>query len=418
MKKKTVAIVGGVLTAALAALWLVTSNGDSRRDEHEPREANDGAAKGPHGGRLLRDGDFAIEVTIYERGVPPEFRVYPFQRGAPLDPADVQLGITLHRFGGRIDRFHFEKREDYLIGDHTVHEPHSFVVEVVAGHGDGEHRWSYESYEGRTEMPPGAIASSRISIETVGPATIRETIKAYGRIVPNEDHLAHVIPRYPGIVREVRKRLGDEVAKGDVFAIVESNQSLQPYEVRSPIAGTVIGKDVTSGEFAREGDVIYTVADLGTVWADLNVSHQDFQHLKPGQPVSLETSQGIAKADGRIIYLSPFGAENTQTLLARVEVPNPGGEWRPGLFVTGEILVGEAAVTTAVKTSALQTFRDWTVVFLNQGNVFQAMPVELGRREAEWVEVVEGVEAGERYAADNSFIVKADVGKSGATHDH
>jgi cobalt-zinc-cadmium efflux system membrane fusion protein len=86
--------------------------------------------------------------------------------------------------------------------------------------------------------------------------------------------------------------------------------------------------------------------------------------------------------------------------------------------VTGHILVEEATVPTAVKASALQRFRDWDVVFLNDGSVFQAMPITLGRRDAEWVEAVEGVEPGQRYAADNSFIVKADVGKSGATHDH
>ena len=415
MTRKQASVLGGVLIASVVGLWFAIGGGNRQGDAEAAR---DEPLKGPHGGRLVRDGDFAVEVTIYERGVPPEFRVYAFERERPLDPAEVTVAITLHRFGGRLDRFRFQKRDDYIVGDHVVHEPHSFVVEVVAEHRGKPHRWSYESWEGRTEMSPAAIASSRISIETVGPATIRQTITAYGRVVPNEDHLAHVIPRYPGVVREVRKRLGDAVAKGDVLAVVESNQSLQPYDVKAPIAGTVIGKDVTAGEFAREGEVIYTVADLGTVWADLNVYHEDFDRLKIGQRVSLETGQGIAKTEGRIIYLSPFGAESTQTLLARAEISNPDGDWRPGLFVTGEILVEEAGVATAVKPSALQTFRDWDVVFLNEGAVFQAMPVQPGRRDAEWVEIVEGVEPGERYAAENSFIVKADIGKSGAVHEH
>jgi cobalt-zinc-cadmium efflux system membrane fusion protein len=422
MTKKQAIVLGVVLIVGPAVLWLVSGGGNTRggaegaRGEHG--EAKEEAAKGPHGGRLLRDADFAVEVTIYERGVPPEFRVYAFEGERPVDPAQAKLEIALHRFGGRIDRFRFQKREDYLIGDQTVEEPHSFEIEVVAEHRGRAHRWAYESWEGRTEMSAAAIASSGISIETVGPATIRTTIKANGRVVPNEDHVAHVIPRYPGVVKEVRRRLGDGVARGDVLAVVESNQSLQAYEIKSPIAGTVIGKDVTAGEFAREGEVIYTVADLGTVWADLNVYHQDFHHLKLGQPVSLETGQGIAKAEGTIIYLSPFGAENTQTLLARAEIPNPDGGWRPGLFVSGEILVAEAAVPTAVKASALQRFRDWDVVFLNEGSIFQAAPVELGRRDPETVEIVQGLEPGERYAAENSFIVKADIGKSGATHDH
>jgi cobalt-zinc-cadmium efflux system membrane fusion protein len=234
----------------------------------------------------------------------------------------------------------------------------------------------------------------------------------------NEDHLAHYFPRYPGVVKEVRKRLGDKVAHGDVLAVIESNESLQAYEVKSSIAGTVIAKDVTPGEFTTESRAIYTVADLSTVWADLYVTREDFRRLETGQRATVQTGQGIAEAEGTVIYLSPFGAESTQTLLARVEIPNGEGEWRPGLFVTGKILVEEANVPVAVKAAGLQTFRDWDVVFLNDGSVFQVAPLELGRTDSEWVEVLDGVKPGDRYAAEGSFIVKADVGKSGATHDH
>ena len=75
-------------------------------EEHEPQsEQEEGPmAKGPHGGRLLIQDGFEVEVTIYERGVPPQFRVYAYERGKPLSPEQVQLTIELHRLGGRIDR--------------------------------------------------------------------------------------------------------------------------------------------------------------------------------------------------------------------------------------------------------------------------------------------------------------------------
>ena len=101
-----------------------------------------------------------------------------------------------------------------------------------------------------------------------------------------------------------------------------------------------------------------------------------------------------------------------------VVIPNPKGEWRPGLFVTGEIVVDEAEVPVAVKTSALQTYRDWDVVFMNDGPIFEIAILEIGRRDDEWVEVLSGLPAGQAYAAENSFVVKADIGKSGASHDH
>jgi cobalt-zinc-cadmium efflux system membrane fusion protein len=409
-----------VLAFVLAAgIGCGGSAGDHAHDGgHAGHEEAQDEARGSHGGRLLRDGDFALEVAIYERGVPPEYRVWAFDGEQPLDPATVTATITLSRFGGRVDEIRFTPRDGYLLGDRTVDEPHSFAVEVAAEHAGATHRWTYDSWEGRTQMSAAAIAASDIGIATVGPAVIRTTVTVNGRVVPNEDRLAHVTPRYPGVVRAVRKRLGDRVAAGEVLAVVESNESLQSYDVRAPLAGTVIAKDVTVGEFADEHDVLYAVADLATVWADLDVPPREFPRLATGQRVSLASGPGLAEADGTIVYLSPFGAADTQTLLARVEVPNPDGRWRPGLFVTGRILVAEETVPAAVEAAALQTFRDWDVVFLNAGDVFQAMPVEVGRRDAEHVEILEGVEPGQRYAARNSFIVKADVGKSGASHDH
>ena len=416
--KHYLAIAAVLICGGLLLVWIAPSRGKSAagssHGEGEPKEAEEG----PHGGRLLRDGDFAVEVTIFESGVPPEFRVYALQGERALDPAEVTLAVDLHRFGGKVDRFEFAKRDDYLVGDHTVEEPHSFEVKVTAERAGQKQHWEYDSYEGRTTMSAEAIKSAGITIETAGPAPIRTIVRANGRVVPNEDHLTRVIPRYPGVVKEVRKRLGQSVARGEVLAVVESNQALQPYEVKSAMAGTVIAKDVAPGEFAREGKAIYTVADLSTVWVDLNVYHQDFQRLRSGQKVTFETGEGIARADGTIIYLSPFGSENTQMLLARGEISNAGGDWRPGLFATGEIVVEEATVPVAVKTIALQTFRDWDVVFLNDGSVFQVAPLELGRRDKEWVEVASGLEPGQRYTANGSFVVKADVGKSGATHDH
>jgi membrane fusion protein, heavy metal efflux system len=105
-------------------------------------------------------------------------------------------------------------------------------------------------------------------------------------------------------------------------------------------------------------------------------------------------------------------------MLARVELPNPTGSWRPGLFVTGEIIAEEAEVPVAVKTSALQQFRDWDVVFMQDGAMFEIAILDLGRRDSEWVEVLSGLPAGQKYATENSFIIKADILKSGAAHDH
>jgi cobalt-zinc-cadmium efflux system membrane fusion protein len=407
---------------ALVALLLLTGAFGCARDEH-PRDGETHAEagsfeRGPHGGRWLEDGGFALELTIFEQGVPPEFRVFVYQDDTPIDPSGVQVEVTLRRLGGRVDRIAFEPRGDYLLGDETVHEPHSFDAEVVARSGGREHRFRFSSYENRVTLAPEQLEAAGIAVAMAGAATIRERVVLNGRIAANEDALAHVMPRFPGVVRSVHKRLGDTVARGDLLATIESNESLQAFELRSPLAGRVIAKEVSAGEFVSTERELFRIADLRTVWVDLDVYRRDFGRLRVGQPLRIDAGDGTPSVESTLAYLSPIGSVNTQTLLARAELPNPDLSWRPGLFVTAEVEVGATPVPVAVAVEALQRLRDWDVVFIAADGVFEAQPVELGRRDATHVEIVSGLVAGQPYVAAGSFLLKADAGKSGASHDH
>lgn len=403
--------------ALAAATPLACLRGDHAHDDaaHADPAAFE---RGPHRGRWLEDGAFAVELTIFEEGVPPEFRAYAYRDRKPVDPGGVQLEVTLRRLGERIDRIGFAPRGDYLLGDRTVDEPHSFDAEVVAREGGREHRFAFSSYENRVTLTPEQVAAAGVTIETAGPATIREHVVLNGRIAPNEDALAHVMPRFPGVARSVHTRLGDAVARGDLLARIESNESLQTFELRAPLAGTVVAKDVSPGEFVASDRALFQIADLSTVWVDLDVYRRDFRRLRVGQRVRVDAGDGSPAAETTLSYLSPIGSVSTQTLLARAVLPNPDLSWRPGLFVTAEAEVGERTVPVAVAASALQRVRDWDVVFLNAGDLFEAQPLALGRRDATHVEVASGLAAGQRYVAAGSFILKAEAGKSGATHDH
>ena len=408
--------------SALPVLLLLVGALGCARDEHgvkgEPHAEAGSFERGPHRGRWLEDGEFALDLTIFEEGVPPEFRAYAYQNEKPVDPSGVELEVTLRRLGDRADRIAFAPRGDYLLGNPTVDEPHSFDVEVVAREGGGEHRFQFSSYENRVTLAPEQLEAAGIVIATAEAATIRERVVLNGRIAPNEDALAHVMPRFPGVVRSVHKRLGEAVARGDLLATIESNESLQSFELRSQLAGTVIAKDVTPGEFVSNDRELFQIADLSSVWVDLDVYRRDFGRLRVGQPVRIDAGDGSPPVESTLAYLSPIGAVNTQTLLARAVLPNPDRSWRPGLFVTAEVEVGASPVPVAVAIDALQRVRDWEVVFLAAGDVFEAQPVELGRRDATHVEVVAGLAAAQRYVSAGSFILKAEAGKSGATHDH
>lgn len=405
-------------SAAVLLLVATLAGCGGGNHEHGGQGHEAAVEKGPHGGRLLVDGDFALELAIFERGVPPEYRAWAIEDGQPVPPGELALSVELARFGGRVDRIGFAPAGDFLRGDRVVEEPHSFDVQVVARRGDREHRFAYASYEGRVEIAAEAARASGIGVAMAAPATIREEITLHGRVEPNGDRTAHVTPRFPGIAVEVRKKLGDAVAKDEVVAVVESNESLRPYEVRSRIAGTVIAKAIVTGEFVASDAAIYVVSDLSQPWVDLQAHRGDFERLRIGQHVAIEDVPGGAPIEARITYLAPFGAPDSQSLLARAVAHDAGGRLRPGLFVSARVAVREVRAPVAVRTDALQRLRDWDVVFRADGTVYEAQPVELGASDGEWTEVRSGLAAGDVYVATGSFVLKADVGKSGASHDH
>lgn len=245
-----------------------------------------------------------------------------------------------------------------------------------------------------------------------------ETLSVYGAVKLNANKVARAVPRFGGIVREARKALGDTVAAGEVVAVVETNQSLATIEVKAPIAGVIVDRDVNAGETVGDGATLYTIADLADVWVDLNVPKRDQARVRVGQPAVIHADDGGPDATGRIAWISPVSSPEAQTLIARIVLDNPEQRWRPGLYVKAAITLAEDQVPVAVKDSALQTLFDFTVVFSQHGDVYQARPLELGRRAGGYVEVLKGLKAGERYVTENSFLIKADIGKSGASHDH
>ena len=313
----------------------------------------------------------------------------------------------------------------FIVGWIILRSEKKVVASDGHGHGEegeGEHGHAEHGDEhgelARVELTDVQLKNSGIAVEEAGSAKIRLSLQLFGKIGPNEDRVAHVRPRYPGIVKTVGKRLGEAVKKGDVVATIESSDSLQPYEVRAEIDGTVVEKDLTVGEVVTAEDKIYVMADLSTAWVNLNVYRRDFPKLRVGQAVIIDPGEGVDKIESKVSYISPFGAESTQTMLARAEIPNPTGLLRPGLFVSAEVLLEETEVDVAVKSSAIHTWEERDVVFVQEGDSFETRPVQLGRRDSEWVEVLNGLMPGEQYAVTNSFILKAELGKAGAAHEH
>jgi membrane fusion protein, heavy metal efflux system len=261
------------------------------------------------------------------------------------------------------------------------------------------------------------LAEAKIETAKAGPSVLERQRTLFGQFRANEEGLAHLAPRFPGVIHSVSKRLGEKVEKGEAVVVIESNESLETYEVKSLISGTVIFRDAQPGEAVTEGQRLLTVADLSTLWVDLSAYPEDYHILKLGQPVKITASALDKPLEAKIDYISPFGTEGTQTMLARATVANPDQHLRPGLFAAGNIQIGKEEVTLAVSNSALQTWEGHDVVFVKQDEGFKAITVELGRRDEASTEILSGMKAGQTYATTNSFLLKAELGKSMAEEE-
>lgn len=262
------------------------------------------------------------------------------------------------------------------------------------------------------------VEASGIELAKASSGVLRNSMFLNGIVQPNQELLVQVTPRFAGIVRDVRKRIGDKVQKGDILAIIESNQSLTPYELKASLAGTVIDRQITLGEYASEQKPAFVVADLSTVWVDFSVYRRDLNRVSVGDEVLIAPADGGTPIGAKISYLSPVGSSDTQSAIARAVVPNTGQRLRPGLFVTGRLTLSAKKVGVAVKSSALQTVENRTVVFVRNGDKFEARDVEVGQRDPQLVEITFGVLEGDVYAAQNSFIVKAEMTKGAGGDEH
>jgi cobalt-zinc-cadmium efflux system membrane fusion protein len=280
------------------------------------------------------------------------------------------------------------------------------------GHEDEKH------IEETVALSDSKLAAAGIELERAGPGVLHDSLYLNGILQANQETLAQVTPRFPGVVREIYKRIGDRVEKGTLLAKIESNQSLTVYELKAPFAGTVIDRQISLGEHVGEQKPTFTIADLSSVWVDLSVYRRDLKRVHLGDTVMIDPEDGGPPIEAKISYVSPVGSGDTQSALARAVVKNEDLRLRPGLFVNGRLLLKAKPVNIAVKLSALQTVENRTVVFVRLGDKFEPRDVEIGERDPDKVEVKFGLIEGDLYAAKNSFIIKAELAKGAASHEH
>ncbi len=283
-------------------------------------------------------------------------------------------------------------------------------------HGHDEHDEHHEHEEERTSvtMTAKVAKASGLTTAIAGEGLLQERIKLYGNIVADPLRVSHIQARYPGLIRSVKPTIGTRVKAGEVLATVESNESLREYPLLSPIDGRIVERHANAGEFTADR-VLFSVLDERILELHLQVFPADAGKIKAGQ--SVEVQADSQQAQTKIEYITPRHGE-TPTLEVHAPVDNSAGNWVPNQAVEGWITLAETPVDLRVDNRALQSFRDWQVVFIKVGDTYEIRPLELGRSDGHYTEVLGGLNAGDEYVVDNAYVLKADLEKSGASHDH
>jgi len=281
-----------------------------------------------------------------------------------------------------------------------------------------EHEHEHGEESAGVVLSEGTLLERGITLETAGQGKLAKVLKVNGRVGADQNKLAHIHPRFPGIVRDVRKNLGDSVEKGQPLAIIESNQSLQPYEVVSLISGTVLFRHATIGEYVTEAEPIFVVADLSSLWVDLYIFPRDFSLVKEGLNVRVRPPHASEWLESTVSFVSRVADERTQARVARTVLEAKTESLYPDQYVEAEIVLETVPVPLAVAASAVQRIGDETIVFVKAGDGYEPKEVVTGRSDGEVTEILSGLAAGDKYAAGSTYLLKAELGKGSAEHEH
>jgi membrane fusion protein, heavy metal efflux system len=352
-----------------------------------------------------------------------------------------------------------------------------------------------------TAQPPGTadglirlsddqIVSAKIETAKVGPGVLKRQLTVPAAVKPDPDHLARVAAKVSGVVAQMRKKLGDEVAKNETIAIIDSREvadakseylaamanfdlqsklfqrekglfekkitaeqlflkakatfteaklkldlargklaaldlseseiaalstqtiaRLREKEIRAPLSGRVIERLVNLGQPVTGESQLYVLADLSELEAELAVPVASLASVQLGQPVILKGADGRA-FEGKVTVVNAMITPETRTGHVIASFKNPDFALHPGILLNADIAIEQSPVKVLVPRGAVQLIHNEPSVFVRVKDGFERRAIELGDGDEASVEVTKGLSPGEAVAVANSFLLKAEAGKS------
>ena len=331
--------------------------------------------------------------------------------------------------------------------------------------------------EGSVTLTPEGAAAAHIKTEPAAIRALSRRVTAAGELGFNVRRLVHLTGRTPGRIERVLVVPGDRVRDGQVLAEVYSpdyltlqaeyflaaerakRQAGDPAEagqaralldssrerllllgaspaevdglgalsvprpllsIRATLSGTVIEAGVLAGDHVELGTSLFRLADLSTLWASLHIQEKDLSSVKAGAEVELRTQAYPGEAfRGRLVLVGDVVDAGTRTVEGRIEVPNPSGKLKPGLYVDGSVAAAGERAVIAVPEAALHDDDGRAVAFVKTGErTFVRREVEAGERFAGNVEIRSGLTEGESVVTSGGFLLKSEMRKGGLEDAH
>jgi Cu(I)/Ag(I) efflux system membrane fusion protein len=220
-----------------------------------------------------------------------------------------------------------------------------------------------------------------------------------------------------GLVASSRQKLKLMGVKDHQIASLErSGEPNIRLSIYTPLSGVVIEKLVLAGQYVNVGDPLFAIADLSSVWVDVEVYENEFPLIKIGQKVEFASqSYPGTTFTGKVSFIYPFLDPNTRTIKVRVELPNSSGKLKPEMFMRGVIKSPLGTVLTVPVTAVLDTGKRKVVWVEKEVGSYVPRDVTTGDRSGDRIRILSGLKEGEKVAVSGGYLIDSEAQLRGGT---
>ncbi|HEY9784402.1 MAG TPA: efflux RND transporter periplasmic adaptor subunit, partial [Candidatus Obscuribacterales bacterium] len=200
-----------------------------------------------------------------------------------------------------------------------------------------------------------------------------------------------------------------DVSENQIRELEQKGEAQRTLTLYAPHSGFVIKKDANQGMKIMPDKELYTIADLSTVWVNVDIYENEIPFVRPGQTASVALSYDPSGAfSGKVAFIYPYVDEKTRTAKARLDVPNPGFKLKPDMYVNAEIKI-DGGRHLAVPDEAVLDSGLKKLVFIDKGNGhFEPKEVKVGTKLDGFYQIISGLNEGQKIAATSAFLLDSE----------